>query len=198
MVESQFSRQGLCLISVNPELTISRGLALARTGFTMPARVAVAEGGPPSAAVQPVAPVNIDALPLESITAERLNLKECRARAESLIRNRAAKAGGVGLILSPIPGLSQIPLTGIETEMVLKVSKIYGYQLTEKQLVTVVAGLLAGGTVAKVAVMESLTFMPGVGWVLKGGVAGGAAYAFGRLAIEYFEKRRRDEQGGNG
>jgi uncharacterized protein (DUF697 family) len=194
--DSYFSRD-VCLISANPELTISQGLALARTGFTMPTRTALpVEVSTAINAGQPVLPVDIDTIPINSVAAGPLDLKRCRQKAEGIIQKRALAGGAVGLLLSPIPGVSQVPLTAIETEMVMKVGEAYGYKLTEKQLVTVVGGLLAGGTVAKVAVMETLTFVPGVGWILKGGVAGGAAYGFGRLAIEYFERRRRIEQGG--
>jgi uncharacterized protein (DUF697 family) len=107
----------------------------------------------------------------------------------------AALAGGVALVLSPIPGVSQIPLTSIEAKMVLSVASIYGYKLDERQLVAVVGGLLAGGTAVKIVVMETATFVPVIGTIVKTAVGGGAALAFGQLAIEYFEKRRRAEQG---
>lgn len=194
-VADSFFGRSVCLISANPELTISQGLALARTNFTLPVRTVESVKALETHEMSLVATHNIDTLPIESIAIEPLDLGQCRREAENIIKKRAATAGAVGLLLSPIPGISQIPLTGIETEMVMKVSGVYGYKLTQQELMMVVGGLLAGGTIAKVAVMETLTFVPGVGWMLKGGVAGGAALAFGRLAIEYFERRRQSEQG---
>lgn len=199
MADSYFGRS-VCLVSPHPELTISQGLALARTGFEMPRRApapAEAAAGPTSApeALETTARAKLDALPLASISDQPLDLRRCHDEAEGCVKRWAATAGGVGTVLGFIPGISQIPLTGIEAKMVMDVARAYGYRLEERQLMTVVVGLLAGGTAAKIAVSEMLTFVPGVGWLLKGGVAITAAYGFGQIAIQYFEKRRRAEQG---
>lgn len=186
--ERRFGRD-VCLISNEPELTIAQGLALARTGFAVPAPETIARLI--AAAPSPPDPEEIE---LNSIVSEPLDLAECRQRAQRAVNEKAIMAGGVALVLSPIPGISQIPLTSIEAKMVYDISLIYGYKLDERQIVAVVGSLLAGGTVAKVAVMEAATFFPIVGTVVKTTVGGGAAYGFGRLAISYFEKRRRAEQ----
>lgn len=188
----RFFGRNVCLMSANPELTIAQGLALARTGFRMP----VAAGGPPPAPPPPPAASDDGALELTSVVDQPLDLADCRAQATQTIYKMSALAGGVALILSPIPGVSQIPLTSIEAKMVHSVATIYGYKLDERQLVGVIGVLLAGGTAAKIVVMETATFIPVVGTVLKTAVGGGAALAFGKLAIEYFEKRRRAVQEG--
>lgn len=188
----RFFGRDICLRSPEPELTIAQGLALARTGFAMPIRA----GAPPPPAPAPPPPRPDPAtIELTSITDQPLDLAQCRQQATQTIRKMAALAGGVALVLSPIPGVSQIPLTSIEAKMVLNVATIYGYKLDERQLVAIVGGLLAGGTAAKIVVMETATFIPVIGTIVKTAVGGGAALGFGQLAIEYFEKRRRAEQG---
>lgn len=192
----RFFGRNICLRSANPELTIAQGLALARTGFAMPMQATVASPLTSSPPLSPASPsTDADKIELTSVTTQPLDLQACRTEAKQTVIKMAALAGGVALVLSPIPGVSQIPLTSIEAKMVHSVATIYGYQLDERQLVAVVGALLAGGTVAKIAVMEMATFVPVVGTIVKTTVGGGAALAFGRLAIEYFEKRRRAEQG---
>ena len=188
----RFFGRDICLRSNEPELTIAQGLALARTGFAMPIRAGASPPPPPPPPPPRPDPATIE---LTSTTDQPLDLARCRREATQTIRKMAALAGGVALVLSPIPGVSQIPLTSIEAKMVLSVASIYGYKLDERQLVAVVGGLLAGGTAVKIVVMETATFVPVIGTIVKTAVGGGAALAFGQLAIEYFEKRRRAEQG---
>lgn len=187
---NRFFGRDVCLISKEPELTIAQGLALARTGFAAPTRQAVDRilaAAPP--------PIDAAAIALTSVADHQLDLADCRARAWQVVQQKALIAGGVALVLSPIPGISQVPLTSIEAKMVYDVAAIYGYKLDERQIVGVVGSLLAGGTVAKVAVMEAATFFPVVGSIVKTAVGGGAALSFGKLAIDYFEKRRRADPG---
>lgn len=191
----RFFGRDVCLISNEPELAIAKGLALARTGFAAPTREVAAHLVAQIVAAVP-APPNAETIELSSIVTQPLDLADCRRRAQRMVNEKALMAGGVALVLSPIPGVSQIPLTSIEAKMVYDVALVYGYKLDEKQIVTIVGSLLAGGTIAKIAVMETATFIPVVGTVVKTAVGGSAAYGFGRLAIEYFEKRRRADQQG--
>lgn len=188
---NRFFGRDVCLISNEPELTIAQGLALTRTGFSAPTGKNLNR----ILATAPPPPPDPEAIELTSVADHQLDLVTCRARAWRVVQEKAVMAGGVALVLSPIPGISQVPLTSIEAKMVYDVALIYGYKLEERQLVAVVTSLLAGGTVAKIAVMEAATFFPVVGSIVKTAVGGGAALGFGKVAIDFFEKRRRSESG---
>lgn len=189
--EGFFGRQA-AVISANPELTISKGLALALTGFKTRApnqEVMISHPPPPM--------IKLDDLQLTPASAQikELDLKDCRRRAQVVINQRALLGSGLALLVAPIPGVSQIPLTYIEMQLARQIGAIYNYSLNNEELLAVIGGLLAGGTLLKMGVMEVATFVPGVGWVVKGGVAGGAIKLLGETAIRFFEERyRRDLQ----
>lgn len=183
-----FFGQQRAVISTNPELTISKGLALALTGFRPPVLTSVD---------RQIEPTDLSNLQLErsKLVDKQLDLTSCRRRAQDLTNKRALLGGGLALLVAPMPGISQIPLTYIETQLVQDLATIYGYSLEGKETLTLLGGLLAGGTLLKMGVMEAATFVPGVGWVVKGGVAGGAIKLLGEAAARFFEERyRRDVQ----
>jgi uncharacterized protein (DUF697 family)/actin-like ATPase involved in cell morphogenesis len=190
-VESMFACP--IFMSANPEQTIAKGLALARGEFrarraaaiaAVPARVPAA----PSAA-QTILPKILPGLtPLGPMSQEELLLR--RAQTRRTITKYAGMAGGTAILLSPIIG-SSLALSGIEAKMMMDISRIYGYNLSPQEVGTIIGGLLAGGAVLKMAVSEALTFVPGIGWVAKGGVAVVVVKGLGELAIKYFEKSRQ-------
>jgi molecular chaperone DnaK (HSP70) len=191
MTEGFFGRER-CVMSNNPELTISKGLALAQTGFKVkspPTEMVVHKAGP-------LAPVPEMEAELEAIVQESAipsfdrDRETCRREASNAYKRYAAGGGAFALLVSPIPGLSQPFLTALEAKLVMEISEIYGYKLEKKEIATVIGGLLAGGTLLKLGVMEALTFAPGIGWGLKAGVAGGAVAGLGEVAIRYFDQRR--------
>ncbi|HEB78689.1 MAG TPA: DUF697 domain-containing protein [Methylothermaceae bacterium] len=179
------------ILSKNPELTIAMGLALARTGFRLPHQRFLPTVAEPE--------VNIDTLDLSSAdqSPAHLNRRACRRKARSVYRKYTGVGTGVSVLVSPIPGASSIPLAALETKMTMEIAKIYGYNLNSKQVTAIVGGMLAGGAVLKVAVMEAMSFVPGVGWAIKGFVAGSAITALGEAMIKYFERRRFPALPGN-
>lgn len=184
-VDSWFGREA-SVLSTNPELTIAKGLALAHTGFKVEAPLVIS---PPPA--PPAAPdlENID-LSAADQHPLALNPDHCRQQARALYPKYATMAGAVGLLLSPIPGASQPILSVTEGNLAKDIARVYGYQFEFKEIAAIAVGILAGGTLAKAVVIEAMTFVPGVGWALKGGVAAAAIPAMGEAFIKYFEFRR--------
>ncbi len=184
-VDSWFGREA-SVLSANPELTIAKGLSLAHTGFKVEAALAPA--------LPPESPAVSDLENIDLSTADQhptaLNPERCRQQARAFYTKYATMAGAVGLVLSPIPGASQPVLSGIEGKLAMEIAKVYGYQFDLKEIAAIAGGILAGGTLAKVVVMEAMTFVPGIGWAVKGGVAAAAIPAMGETFIKYFEFRR--------
>lgn len=204
------------ILSSEPELTIARGLALALTDFSPHAAMAQPEESLPTQnQAQPQAMVVSDGTRAPQVVAQydensvldkfeqlllksrakrarELDLAVCRKRAQSNVNRYTLAGGGVGLIASPIPGLGQLPLTAMETKLVANISRIYGYRLSEKDLIAIVGGLLVVGTAIKIGA-ETLSLIPGPGWVLKGAIAGGVIKALGEGVIRFFDAARRRE-----
>jgi serine/threonine protein kinase len=127
-------------------------------------------------------------LPLPSSSLEPRELLQARKRAKKVIRNYAAMAAGTAVATGPIPGTSLV-LSGLETKMIADIAKAYGTSMTLQEAGSVLGTLIAVGTGLKAITVEAATFVPGAGWILKGGIAAASAKAIGELAIRYFEGR---------
>ncbi len=93
-----------------------------------------------------------------------------------------ALIGGVTIL----PGTDMPILTANQAKMVLRLAAIYGREITPeraKELLVVVGG---GFTLRAIA-RQLLDFVPGPGWILKGGVAYTGTVAMGKAAQKYFE-----------
>jgi len=96
-----------------------------------------------------------------------------------------------------IPGATTWALFTLETTMVLHIGRIYrGQQFSKEDAVAVVGAAGFMGTVglgSKIA-MEGLTFIPVIGWAIKGGIAGSVIKTPGELIIKYFESIEQSER----
>jgi len=187
-VDSFFGREA-SLISKNPELTISRGLALAQTEFMKYREEEPAQPipGPPKKEEEDEYLSRADRKP------KGLTREKCKKRVRRHYSKYIALASITGLILSPIPGVAQPILSTIEGKMALDIANIYGYDLQKlnpKEISVIIGGILAGGTIAKLVAMEAMTFVPGVGWAIKTIVAGSAIPAMAETIAAYFENKR--------
>lgn len=191
---SSFFGHEACIISENPELTIVKGLSLARTDFQRYyVVIPKPDPGPAPQAKEPF--LNpIDEASTESVVVldKELEAKfgRCRDQAKTIYKQYSAGGGGFAVLVAPIPGASQLALTALEVKMVTDIAKVYGFNLTKEEIVTVVGGLLAGSTAIKAGVMTVAEFAPGIGWVVKGGVAAAVIVALGEAASRYFEDKR--------
>jgi uncharacterized protein (DUF697 family) len=212
-LELSFDRNSI-IVSKNPELTITKGLALARTGFRPPAPpVATIIEAPPPPIEPTVALPGAEQAPDSQITARVAALRKivlqddpsrsfsldratCRRKARERIRWYAG-GGGVGAALvAQVPGIATAGLPVIEAKLVYDISQIYGYRLEQSQIITVVGGLVASGMVVKLTVMEVVGLVPVAGNLIKGGTAAAFILGLGEAAIKFFESHRFGSAGG--
>lgn len=104
--------------------------------------------------------------------------------------NGYAVTGGTVAAAAVIPGATTAALFALETAMVFHIGRIYrGSSFTKEDAIAVASVAGFAGTVGlgvKIA-MEGLTFFPVVGWLIKGGIAGGVVKSLGEVIIKYFE-----------
>ncbi len=102
---------------------------------------------------------------------------------------RAAVAAGI-VALSPIPILDLLPLTAIQSTMVLTLAKIYGEKLNAKRGVEILAAFGAG--MLGRTLFQQLTKLGGVpGWALSASVASSATIAIGYAVMRWFETGKK-------
>ena len=93
---------------------------------------------------------------------------------------------GIGVV-AIIPGADMPLMTLNQVKMLLEMAAAYGEELTierVKEILAIVGGAFACRTVAR----QAIGIVPGVGWVIKGGVGYVGTIAMGHALIEYFEK----------
>ncbi len=106
---------------------------------------------------------------------------------------RAAVASTV-IALTPIPFMDLIPLTAVQTSLVLTLARIYDQPLNYKRGRELLTGLGAG-VIARTAFGE-LSKLGGVpGWALSASIAAGTTLSIGALVIEWFETGTRPQKG---
>lgn len=112
------------------------------------------------------------------------------AQGERIVRNHMLTAMGVGLI--PFPIVDMVGITGVQLNMLRKLSNIYEVPFAEHKVKNILASLLGGGsTVPLSGSLLSLTKMiPGIGQAV-GAVtmpvtAGASTYAVGMVFHQHF------------
>jgi small GTP-binding protein len=106
---------------------------------------------------------------------------------------RAAIASTV-IALTPIPFMDLIPLTAVQTSLVLTLARIYDQPLNYKRGRELFTGIGAG-VLARTAFGE-LSKLGGVpGWVLSASIAAGTTLSIGALIIEWFETGNQPKKG---
>lgn len=109
-----------------------------------------------------------------------------KAVAEESVKATAFQNAVIGVV-AILPGADMPLMTANQAKMLLQIAAAYGQPLGSeriKELTVVVGGGFALRTIAR----ELLSFVPGVGWVLKGGIAYAGTLAMGAAAIAYFER----------
>ena len=105
-----------------------------------------------------------------------------REEASRVIHCAAAVAGAVGFF-SPIPGADAVLISPIQAGLVLKLSSVYGQRPSAAVLraagYAAIAQLMGKGSSRLVAAL-----IPGVGQLVRGGVAVGLTEAVGWAAVE--------------
>lgn len=108
-----------------------------------------------------------------------------KAVVEQTIHKFSLQNGILGVAIF-IPGADLPALTLNQIRMVFRIAAAYGEKIDRNralEILTVVGAGLGFRAVAR----EALGIVPGVGWVIKGGVAYAGTQALGRAAAAYFE-----------
>lgn len=109
--------------------------------------------------------------------------------------NNFSLAGGALAFFALFPGSTSVMLCTLELVLCYRIGKLYlgqDYSLAEEitAYVWVFLAALVGQFVASI-LLEALTFLPIIGWAIKGGVAAGIIKALGSLLTEHYEKVTR-------
>ena len=107
---------------------------------------------------------------------------------------RRAVVGSTLIALTPIPFMDIIPLTALQTSMVLTLARIYNQPLNYKRGRELLTGLGAG-VLARTAFSELSKFGGVPGWALSASIAAGTTLSIGALVIEWFETGNKPEKG---
>jgi GTP-binding protein Era len=109
-----------------------------------------------------------------------------REEATRIIHAAAAAAAAVGF-LSPLPGADAVLISPIQAALVLKLTSVYEQRPRSAALKA--AGYAALGQVMGKGVARlGVALIPGIGSVVRGGVAAGVTEAIGWAVVENLEE----------
>jgi uncharacterized protein (DUF697 family) len=111
----------------------------------------------------------------------------CEDRALNWVH--AYSAGGLTLAILPLPVATSAALAAAEAHMIYWIAKIYGEELSVKDIGMVASGLGIAGMGLKLIALEACNFIPVAGWLVKGAIAGGAVQTIGRAIVTHYEQK---------
>ena len=106
-----------------------------------------------------------------------------------LIRRTSRQNAVVGCLFI-IPGADMPVMTLNEARMVLRIAAAHGESVGVERAIELL-GVLGSGFGFRSAARQLLDFLPGPGWVVKGGVAWSGTRALGEAALAYFNGSTR-------
>jgi uncharacterized protein (DUF697 family) len=106
---------------------------------------------------------------------------------EQLIRRYSRQNGILGVAVF-VPGADFPILTANQVRLVLRIADAHGFEIDRERLPEVL-GVVASGLGFRALARRAITYVPFVGWVVKGAVAYAATRALGEAAVRYFERR---------
>ena len=101
------------------------------------------------------------------------------------VNETAVQNAGIGVV-AIIPGADMPLMTLNQVKMLLEMAAAYGEELTLsriKEIAAIVGGAFACRSVAR----QAVGVVPGIGWVVKGGIGYVGTIAMGHALLEYFE-----------
>ncbi len=131
-------------------------------------------------------PAVIDADPRMAVTIGRALPRFRQMAARRIIRESSVLAGLVGA--EPIPALSIPLLIAIQVRMLLRLSAIFGEDLTAARARELLSAIV-GGVAIRYGAQELAKLVPGVGWLAAGLASATGTTALGNAAIAFFEKK---------
>jgi uncharacterized protein (DUF697 family) len=113
----------------------------------------------------------------------------CRDQARNWVHAFAASGAAYAFVPIPVPGSTTTGLITLETAMVHAIARVYGDELHFKDAAAYVAGLEVAGGALKTIAREACVLIPGVGWLVRAGIAAAAIEAIGNAVIVMFERK---------
>jgi uncharacterized protein (DUF697 family) len=104
---------------------------------------------------------------------------------EQIVGKFSLQNGILGVAIF-IPGADMPALTLNQIRMVFRIAAAYGEKIDLDRAFEILAVVGAGFGFRAIA-REAVAFVPGIGWVVKGGIAYAGTQALGRAAAAYFE-----------
>ncbi|WP_019585951.1 YcjF family protein [Deinococcus apachensis] len=113
--------------------------------------------------------------------------------AEEVIRSAALLSGAIAV--EPVPFADILLITPVQAKMVLHIGKIYGFDITPdraREIVQELGATVAYGLVAR-QVMRGVAklALPVIGGLITAPAVYGWTFALGRVAQNYFERKRQ-------
>ncbi|MDP2181454.1 MAG: hypothetical protein Q8K99_02660 [Actinomycetota bacterium] len=108
-----------------------------------------------------------------------------RAVAIEAVKATALQNGLIGAV-AVIPGADMPLMTANQTKMLLQVAAAYGEKLGVERW-RELAAVIGGGFVMRGVARQFLSFVPGFGWAVKGGIGATGTLAMGYAVVSYFE-----------
>jgi uncharacterized protein (DUF697 family) len=105
---------------------------------------------------------------------------------DHIIESTARQNAAVGVLVF-IPGADMPVMTLNQIKMVLRIGAAYGQQPSLERAVEML-GIVATAFGVRALARKGVTFVPGLGWALKGVVGYTATQAMGKTAVAYFER----------
>jgi uncharacterized protein (DUF697 family) len=102
-----------------------------------------------------------------------------------IIESTARQNAVVGVVIF-IPGADMPVMTLNQLKMVLRIGAAYGYQ-SDLQRVIEMLGVIASGFGLRTLARRAVSYVPGLGWAMKGTFGYAGTQAIGRAAVAYFE-----------
>jgi uncharacterized protein (DUF697 family) len=111
----------------------------------------------------------------------------CREYAKEWVHLYAA--GGAAWAVLSGPVATSAGLMAVETYMIYGIGKIYGEELSGREMLMVGGTLDLASVGLKTLTIEACNFLPVARWLVKGSIAAAAIESIGRLVIRHFERK---------
>ena len=115
------------------------------------------------------------------------------SESREIVKRYAYYSSVVGLV--PIPVAEVLSVNAVQYAMIKKLATCYNIPFKEHRVKSLLSSLLSGVVSASIIygpVTNALTFLPGIGWMVKAGVAlsvsGTITIALGKLFIDHFQR----------
>jgi uncharacterized protein (DUF697 family) len=112
-----------------------------------------------------------------------------KLRCDVTITKHVGAAMGFGFL--PLPMIDFVAITGVQMDLVYRLSRIYDVEFSTQAVRALIGSLLGASVPLQPALISGLKLMPGIGtaaaFVAQPALAGASTYAIGRVFVEHFE-----------